>query len=107
MTESDKKSVRVTFTVSLSAPATERVEFTFATSDFTATDGKPKSEARDYKKKSGSLRIAPGATTRTIEITVAGDTIGEADEEFMVMLSNAKNTLLTDPTGIGTILDND
>jgi hypothetical protein len=107
VTETDKKPVKARFTVSLSAPATERVEFTFATSDFTATDGKPKSEAADYSEKSGSLRIAPGATTKTIEITVAGDTIDEADEEFIVMLSNAKNALLTDPTGIGTILDND
>jgi len=87
-----------TFTVSLSAASTEVVTIDFATADGTARAG------YDYVATSGTLRFAPGETTKTITVEVIGDNTSEEEETFYVNLSGASaGALLFDGQGIGRI----
>jgi len=91
-----------TFTVTLSAAYDQPVTMSFKT-----TDGSAKSGA-DYTARTGTLTFAPGETTKTITISVIGDSKKEADETFYLDLSgNSMNSLLTKSRGVGTILNDD
>jgi hypothetical protein len=92
-----------TFTVSLSAGYDQAVTVSYATADGTA-----KVADNDYTAASGTLTFAPGETTKTVTVYVKGDKKREADEWFAVNLSGASvNALVSDPLGIGTILNDD
>jgi len=67
--------------------AGESVTVDYATADGTATAGD------DYEEASGTLTFAEGETTKTIEVTVNGDTDIEDDETFTVNLSNVTGTI--------------
>ncbi|HEY8615017.1 type I secretion C-terminal target domain-containing protein [Phenylobacterium sp.] len=57
---------------------------------------------------SGTVTFAPGESSKAIVINVAGDTVGERDEEFTVTLSNASaGTTITSATATGTIVNGD
>src|SRR6266516_6973579 len=74
----------------------------FATADGTATiaDG-------DYVSNTGTLSFLPGDTSKTIDVTVNGDTKHETDETFTVSLSGAVNATISDDQGLGTITNDD
>ena len=76
----------------------------YATSDDTATTA-----GSDFTDKSGTLTFAPGATARTISISLLDDNVDEADETFTVTLSNASSNaeLASDPAAQGTIVNDD
>src|SRR5206468_450387 len=88
--------------VSLSAAATQTVTVNFATADGTATvaDG-------DYVATSGTLSFAPGVVSKTIKLTINGDTKTEPDETFFVNLTNAVNATLDVAQGVVTLLNDD
>src|SRR6185503_10802218 len=91
-----------TFTVRLSAPSDSTVTVQYATQDGGATAGS------DYKATSGTLTFAPGETTKTVTVTVYGDTTKEYDEYFYLNLSNVTgNAVVDDPLGLGLILNDD
>ena len=48
-----------------------------------------------------------GETTKTVTVTVNGDTLDEANESYIVNLSNPSNAAVTDGQGLGTITDDD
>lgn len=73
----------------------------FATAPGTATPGV------DYLPASGTLTFAPGTTSLTLSVSVVGDTQVELDETFFLELSNATNATIFDPTGLGTVRDDD
>jgi hypothetical protein len=56
---------------------------------------------------SGVVTFTVGAVTRTVGVTVNGDTAVESDETFAVSLTNAVGATLTDGQAIGTISDDD
>jgi len=92
-----------TFTVTLSAAYDQAVTMSFKT-----TDGTAKTSDYDYVAKTGTLTFAPGETTKTITITVNGDSKKEADEYFYLDLSgNSSNSLFAKNRGLGTILNDD
>ena len=101
--EGDSGSTKLTFTVSLSAASGHQV--TVDHQDLgtgTATSG------TDYAAiTGGSLTFAAGMTSRTVSVSVTGDTIDEADETLVVTLSNATNATISTATGTGTITDDD
>ncbi|TMK60102.1 MAG: hypothetical protein E6G54_03345 [Actinobacteria bacterium] len=74
----------------------------FATANGTATVGDG-----DYASASGTLSFLPGDTSKSVDVTVYGDTKHEADETFTVNLSGAVNSTITDSQGIGTITNDD
>jgi len=70
----------------------------YQTADNTAT------QPSDYTSKSGTLNFAKdGPFTDTIEVSVKGDVIEEANEMFFVNLSNCVGCTITNPQGVGTI----
>ena len=71
-----------TFTVSLSAPCDHLVTVDYATADGTAV------AASDYVAASGTLSFHAGETTKTVAVTVNGDITIEANETFVVNLTN-------------------
>jgi hypothetical protein len=101
VTEGDAGNVPATFTVRLSSAATQSVTVGFATANGTATS------PADYGAAAGILTFAAGATTRTVSVTVNGDTAVEPDETFSVDLSSVSGATLADGQGIGTISDDD
>lgn len=58
-----------------------------ATIDYASADGTA-SERSDYLSARGTLRFAPGETSKTIPIFIVDDRFGEGQETFTVNLSN-------------------
>ena len=102
VTEGDTGTVTAAFTVTLSPASAGPVTVSYATANGSALAGS------DYTATSGQLTFTPGATSRTINVPVLGDTLDEANETFTVLLSAPTNaTLGTASQGTGTITDND
>ncbi|HEX7168765.1 MAG TPA: Calx-beta domain-containing protein [Acidimicrobiales bacterium] len=89
------------FTVTLSAASGQTVTVNYATSNGTATAG------ADYTAASSGLTFAPGETTKNVSVIVVNDVLDEASETYTLTLSSAVNATIGDPSGAGTILDND
>ena len=92
-----------TFTVSLNPPLNQT-----ATVDFTTVDGSAVA-GQDYVATSGTLTFPAGTTTQTVTVDLVNDSTPEPNEDFFLMLSNPTpvGAGLVDPTGTGTIVDDD
>jgi chitinase len=90
-----------TFTVTLNTPSAQAVSVGYATNDGTAVAG------TDYIAAAGTLTFTAGQTTRTVAVTINGDSTIEADETFVVNLSNPTNAVLGDAQAVGTITSDD
>jgi hypothetical protein len=102
VTEGDSGSVNAVFTMSLSSSSSQTVSVTYSTANGTAAAGS------DYTAvPPTSLSFAPGQTSRTVTVSVLGDTLQEPSETFFVNLTSPVNATLADSQGQGTILDND
>jgi CSLREA domain-containing protein len=102
ITEGNAGTKTLTFTVSLSKASGQTITVNYATADGIARS------TSDYVTKSGTLSFAPGsALTRTISITINGDTLIEGDETLYVILSGAVNASLGRGRGVGTIINDD
>ncbi len=99
--EGNSGTTLITFTVSLSAVATEDVIVLYKTVDGTAL------APGDYTVAAGNVIFAIGDITQTVTISVTGDLLDEADETFNVLLTGAGNATLGDNLALGTILDDD
>lgn len=91
----------MTFTVTLSAAAAGPVTVAYSTADGTATSGS------DYVAASGTLTFAAGETSKTIQVTVNGDTAVEGNEAFTVRLANAAGATIIDGSATGTLTNDD
>ena len=89
------------FTVSIDCTNTFDVDFDYATTGGTATEG------TDYTATSGTGTITAGTTTTTITVPLTNDALDENDETFVIDLSNPVNAIITDAQGSGTIQDDD
>lgn len=107
--EGQAGTTALTFTATLSAASGKAVTVDFATADGTATTGGALATGgQDYTATSGTANFAPGATSATITVQVAGDTLNEQDETLTVTLSNPVNaTLGASTVGTGTITNDD
>jgi len=78
-------------------------DLTYATADGTATAGS------DYvAQPTGTVSFAAGDLTKTISVTINGDTIVEPDETFFVNLLGATNNgTIVKSQGVGTITNDD
>ena len=89
------------FAVLLLNESTLPVTVDYATADHSA-------DQDDYQPASGTLTWEPGDnTSRTVQVIVNGDANFEADEEFLVILSNASNAAIRRDIGVGTIVNDD
>ena len=101
-TEGNSGTATVTFTVTASPAPTATATVNYSTANGTATAGS------DYAATSGTLTFNAGETTKTISVTINGDTVKEQNEFFYVNLSGASaNASITDGQGIGIIVDED
>ena len=101
LSEGNAGTTTATFTVTRSG-GTAAFNVNFATANGTATAGS------DYVANSGTLSFGTGVNTRTVSVTVNGDTAFEPDETFFVNLSGATNgATITDSQGRGTIVNDD
>ena len=100
-TEGNSGTTPANFTVSLSTPAASTIKVNYATQDGSAQAGS------DYQAASGTLTFNPGDKTKTIPISVIGDTNVEANETFSVNLSNPAGATLGKAQGTGTIVNDD
>jgi PKD repeat protein len=102
LTEGDGGTRSAVFTVTLSRALAQSVSVSYSTSNDTASSGS------DYAASSGSLSFAASTTTRTVSITVNGDTVPEPDETFKVTLSNpSTGVVLLKAQSVGTIVNDD
>ena len=102
MIEGNSGSSTATFTVTLSTPSSTTVTANYAIVDGTAIRNS------DYYTNGSVLVSFPiGQTSRTITVTIYGDTTPEADETFFVNLSNPTNATIADAQGIATILNDE
>jgi serralysin len=103
VSEGDAGEKTVQFTVSLTAVPQEKVTVQYATASGSAT------KDSDYLHRTGEMTFYAGMlpTSKTISITVLGDTRVEGNETFFVNLFNAQNATVTDGQGVGTIFNDD
>lgn len=99
--EGNSGTTQATFIVALSAPASQIVSFSFATSNGTASAGS------DYVATSGATTIAVGETEKSIVVLVNGDTVDEVQETFFLNISNVQNATVDQGTRTGFINDDD
>jgi Calx-beta domain/RTX calcium-binding nonapeptide repeat (4 copies) len=99
--EGDSGTTKLSFPVTLSKPVTWTVSVAYKTADDSAT------APSDYASASGTLTFAPGETSKTIDVSVVGDTTVEPDETMTVGLSNPVNTQIADGSATGTIKNED
>src|SRR5207249_4201721 len=80
--EGNSSTTSYTFTASLINASYQTITVDYATANGTATAGS------DYTSASGTVTFNPGQISKTITISVSGDTTYEANETFFVNLSN-------------------
>ena len=91
----------MSFQVSLSFAAFKPVSVNYVTANGTATT------PSDFVATSGTLTFAPGEVSKTVGISVLGDTVREPDETFTVSLSIAAGAKIADGAATGTITNDD
>ena len=91
----------MSFTVDLSHASASPISVGWSTANGTAFAGS------DYASGAATLAFAPGEVSKTIAVTILGDTIIEPDEIFFVRLNSATNATITDNEGAGTITNDD
>jgi hypothetical protein len=99
--EGNSGTKEMVFTVTLASAALQEVTVSFTTVDGTAKAG------TDYVATNGTLTFAPGELTKTIAVTLNGDTTPEGDELFKIVLSNAQNAVVADGEAQGRIIDDE
>ena len=99
--EGDSGTTTVSLTVSLSAASGKPI-----TVDYTSADGTAVAPG-DYAGVSGTLSFAPGQTSKTVDVDIAGDTTYENDETLTVALSNPVNVVLGSTPATVTVTNDD
>jgi hypothetical protein len=102
VTEGNVGDTTLSFDVTLSAVSAGTV-----TVDYNTTDGSATVANGDYDAASDTLTFDPGETTKTVDVTVHGDTTYETNEGLTLDLSNANGATIADDSGTGTITNDD
>jgi Ca2+-binding RTX toxin-like protein/aryl-phospho-beta-D-glucosidase BglC (GH1 family) len=92
----------VEFRIALSSPATETVIV-----DYRTVQNGSAVAGGDFAAASGSITFLPGEQEKFVRTTVTRDSLREGNETFSLVLSNARNGVLGQATGIATIVDDD
>jgi Calx-beta domain len=61
----------------------------------------------DFIGRSGKIRFAGNKLSKTVAISVVGDTLDESSESFFLELSDPVGATISDDRGVGTITDDD
>lgn len=101
VSEGNSGASTLSFKVNLSAPSAQAVTVGYSTSGITASAGS------DFTPATGTLTFAPGETSRSIAVSVAGDTTVESDETLGLNLSAPAGATLGNARATGTIVNDD
>ncbi len=101
VTEGNRGTKSLSFTLRLSAPVSYPVTVSFRTREGTAK------APGDFAARSGTLTFEPGATRRTVAVSVKGDRKSEPNERLTLVLSAPRGTRIADGTAVGTIRNDD
>lgn len=101
VTEGNTGTTTASFTVTLSNASSEAISASYITANGSASAGS------DYTQTSGSVSFSPGEVSKSISVSVSGDTTFEGNETFNVNLSSAVNATFADNQGVGTINNDD
>lgn len=105
ITEGNSGTKTLNFTVTRTGLTSIASSVKFATANGTT---KPATAGSDYVAKTGTVSWAANDTaSKTISITINGDTTVEANETFFVNLSGAIGATIADAQGLGTITNDD
>jgi FG-GAP-like repeat/Calx-beta domain/FG-GAP repeat/HYR domain len=104
--EEDGGVTSATFTISLSVPSGNTVSVQYASADGTGANPATVADG-DYFQATGSVTFPPGSISQTVMVVVQGDTKVEPNENFRLILSNPVNATIANPTGVGTIINDD
>ncbi|HYY07619.1 MAG TPA: Calx-beta domain-containing protein, partial [Actinomycetota bacterium] len=103
--EGNSGTTNATFTITASPHPKPccSLQVSWATANGTATT------PADYTASSGVVTLSRTVGEQTVTVPVAGDTLDEANETFVVNLSNLVGTpgTIADAQGVATITDND
>lgn len=99
--EGDTVPTVANFVVTLSEAVDQDVSVDYYTRDGSAVAG------RDYDETVGTLVIPAGKLSGTISVTILGDQVQEASENFSLLLTQPVGANLSIDTGTATIRDND
>lgn len=94
----------IAFTVTRSGNLSGSSTVQYATSNGTASST---GADRDYEARSGTLTFSAGESSKTVNVTVRGDTRVEQDETFRFTLSNPTGATIANGTATGTIRNDD
>lgn len=106
--EGDGGQTNATITLTLTGnttPQASTVQYTLGGG--TATGGAACGGTVDYVNTGGTATFAANTTTTTITVPICGDTRKEANETFLVTLSNANNASISNGSGTVIIIDDD
>jgi hypothetical protein len=101
VTEGNSGQQMCRLTVALSEPSSQEVTVRCSTSDCTATAGS------DYLATDKIVHIAAGQMQASFDVPILGDTVFEADETFVVSLSNAVGAVIGQGRAAGCIRNDD
>ncbi|MGI0491461.1 Calx-beta domain-containing protein [Alkalinema pantanalense CENA528] len=104
VTEGNSGTTDLIFNVQLSGASSSPISVDYTTQNGTALAGE------DYTTVNGTLTFAPGETSKTITVKVAGDNKFEIDETLSLVLSNPTGSATIGPgntTATGTITNDD
>jgi large repetitive protein len=97
-----------TFTVTLTNGGSDTVTVQYTAQSYTARSDQGGVAGADFVGTSGTLTFAPGVTTRTIDVTINGDTYYEGDEQLYVTLTNpTKATISSGQSSAFGVISND
>lgn len=99
--EGDADTVPLYFEVTLSQPADQPVTVHLQTADSTAI------AAEDYQPRNWTITFRPGVVRQSVRIDILPDDQDEADEMFIVRLSDPVEADIQRGQALGTIRDND
>jgi uncharacterized protein len=103
LAEGNAGTTAFNFTVQLSSPAPTNVTFDAATADGTATTAN-----NDYVAlPTTPFTIPTGQSSVTVTVNVNGDTAAEANETFVLNLTNVVGANVVDGSAVGTIVNDD
>jgi arylsulfatase A-like enzyme len=100
VTEGNSGASSASFVVSLTAATPQPVSISYQTVDGTAV------APGDYLSASGSVMFQPGETSKTVSVSISGDSTFEASEVFYLDISST-DVPVTDGRGEATITNDD
>ena len=86
------------FVVTLGRAISTTATVEYRTVGMAGNNGITANPGEDYTDTSGTLTFAPGETRKTVSVTVLDNSLNEGEEYFQLVLENATNAELPQPT---------